>query len=48
VTTNIESSDVEVYTYRPSGLTFLYSFTGGLPCATDECEAAAYSPSSQK
>jgi len=48
VTPNIESADVEVYKYRPSGLTLNYSFTGGLPCATDECEAAAYSPSSAK
>jgi hypothetical protein len=48
VTPDIESADVEVYNYRPSGLTLLYSFTGGLPCATDECEGAAYSPSSQK
>ena len=48
VTTNLESSDVEVYRYRPSGLTLNYSFTGGLPCATYECEAAAYSPSSAK
>ena len=48
VTTDLESADVEVYRYRPSGLTLNYSFTGGLPCATDECEAAAYSPSSAK
>lgn len=48
VTTNLESSDTEVYRYRPSGLTLNYSFTGGIPCATDECEAAAYSPSSTK
>jgi hypothetical protein len=48
VTTNLESADVEVYNYRPSGLTLRYSFTGGIPCATDECEAAAFSPSSQK
>jgi len=48
VTPDLESADVEVYKYRPSGLTLNYSFTGGLPCATDECEAAAYSPSSAK
>jgi hypothetical protein len=48
VTPNLESADVEVYKYRPSGLTLNYSFTGGLPCSTDECEAAAYSPSSAK
>jgi hypothetical protein len=48
VTTNLESADVEVYKYRPSGLTLQYSFTGGIPCASDECEAAAYSPSSIK
>lgn len=48
VTTDISSSDVEVYKYASSGLSLLYSFTGGLPCATDECESAAYSPSSQK
>jgi len=48
VTTDLSSSDVEVYKYRPSGVTLNYSFTGGLPCATDECEAAAYSPSSMK
>jgi hypothetical protein len=47
VTTNLESADVEVYKYRAqSGLTLNYSFTGGIPCATYECEAAAYSPSS--
>jgi len=48
VTPDLESADVEVYKYRPSGLTLNYSFTGGLPCATDDCEAAAYSPSSKK
>ncbi len=48
VTTDLSSEDVEVYKYRPSGLTLNYSFTGGIPCASDECEAAAYSPSSQK
>ncbi|MGC2633608.1 MAG: hypothetical protein WA215_05275 [Candidatus Cybelea sp.] len=49
VTTNLESADVEVYKYRAkAGLTLQYSFTGGLQCATYECEAAAYSPSSQK
>jgi hypothetical protein len=48
VTPNLESADVEVYKYRPSGLTLNYSFTGGLPCSSDECEAAAYSPSSPK
>jgi hypothetical protein len=49
VTTDVESKDIEVYKYQPSGLTLYYSFTGGLPCAsTDECESAAYSPSSQK
>jgi hypothetical protein len=47
VTTNLESADVEVYKYRAqSGLTLNYSFTGGIPCSSDECEAAAYSPSS--
>jgi len=48
VTTDLSSADVEVYTYRSSGATLNYSFTGGLPCATDECEDAAYSPSSRK
>ncbi len=49
VTTNLSLADVEVYKYRPTGLTLQYSFTG--PCGvtgTDECEAAAYSPSSMK
>jgi hypothetical protein len=48
VTTDLSSADVEVYKYRPSGLTLNYSFIDDLPCATDECEAAAYSPSSSK
>lgn len=49
VTTDLENASTEVYTYSATaGLTLLYSFTGGIPCATDECEAAAYSPSSQK
>ena len=49
VTTDLLTSAVEVYTYSPTaGLSLLYSFTGGLPCATDECESAAFSPSSQK
>jgi hypothetical protein len=49
VTTNLETAAAEVYSYSPTaGLSLLYSFTGGIPCATDECEAAAFSPSSQK
>ena len=48
VTPNLESADIEVYRYKPSGLTLNYSFTGGIPCATDECEGAGYSPSSLK
>jgi hypothetical protein len=48
VTTDLENASVEVYRYKSTGLTLMYSFTGGLPCATDECEAAAYSPSSKK
>ena len=40
---------VEVYSYSAAtGVSLLYSFTGGLPCATFECEGAAYSPSSNK
>jgi hypothetical protein len=48
VTTDLDSGDVEVYRYRKTGLSFAYSFTGGLPCATESCEAAAYNPSSPK
>ena len=48
VTTDLLFADVEVYQYKKTGLTLLYSFTGGLPCATNECEAAAYDPSSPK
>jgi hypothetical protein len=48
VTTDLLFADVEVYQYNKTGLKLLYSFTGGLPCATDECEAAAYNPSSPK
>ncbi|MFY9718516.1 MAG: hypothetical protein WAK16_02625 [Candidatus Cybelea sp.] len=48
VTTNVELSDVEVYTYTKTGLTLYYSFIGGLTCDTSECAAAAYSPSSKK
>ena len=49
LTTNLSSADVEVYKYNAtSGLTFDYSFTGGIPCATYECEGSAYSPSSKK
>ncbi|MGC2405878.1 MAG: hypothetical protein WA431_05675 [Candidatus Cybelea sp.] len=48
VTTDIEIDTVEVYRYKKTGLSLLYSFTGGLPCATDLCEAAAYNPSSPK
>jgi hypothetical protein len=48
VTTDLLYADVEVYKYRAKGLSLYYSFTGGLPCATDLCEAAAYDPSSTK
>lgn len=48
VTADLETGGIEVYSYKPSGLSLLYSFTGGLSCATDLCEGAAYSPSSQK
>ena len=48
VTVDLESADVEVYRYRSSGLRLKYSFTGGIPCATDQCITAAYSPSSSK
>jgi len=48
VTTDLETASVEVYSYKSSGLSLLYSFTGGIPCSTDECEAAAYDPSSKK
>jgi hypothetical protein len=48
VTTDLLFADVEVYQYKKTGLTLLYSFTGGLPCATNECEAAAYDPGSPK
>ena len=48
VTTDLDSGDVEVYRYKKTGLSFAYSFTGGLPCATESCEAAAYNPSSPK
>ncbi len=45
VTTDLLYADVEVYEYSPKGLSPYYSFTGGLPCATEHCEAAAYNPS---
>ncbi|HEY1882194.1 MAG TPA: hypothetical protein VGG51_04045 [Candidatus Cybelea sp.] len=48
VTTDLETAATEVYAYKPTGLTLLYSFTGGIPCASDECEAAAYTPSTNK
>ena len=48
VTTDIETATVEVYRYKKTGLSLFYSFTGGLPCATELCEAAAYDPSSPK
>ena len=49
VTTDLLYADVEIYQYRATtGLSLNYSFTGGLPCATDHCEAAAYDPSSTK
>lgn len=49
VTTDLETASTEVYSYSATGgLSLLYSFTGGIPCATDECEAAAYSPSSKR
>jgi hypothetical protein len=49
VTTDLENASTEVYSYSATGgLSLLYSFTGGIPCATDECEAAAYSPSSKR
>ncbi len=44
VTTDLQFADVEVYRYKKTGLTPYYSFTGGLPCATELCEAAAYDP----
>ncbi len=48
VTTDLTFADVEVYQYHKTGLSFYYSFKGGLPCAADQCEAAAYSPSTPK
>ncbi len=48
VTTDLQYADVEVYHYNKTGLSPYYSFTGGLPCDTDHCEAAAYDPSSPK
>lgn len=49
VTTDLITAAVEVYSYNPhTGAALSYSFTGGLPCATDECESAAFSPSSEK
>jgi hypothetical protein len=49
VTTDLLTAAVEVYTYSPTaGLSLAYSFTGGIPCATDECESAAFSPGSEK
>jgi len=48
VTTDLETATIEVYKYKPTGLSLLYSVSGGIPCASDECEAAAYSPSSKK
>lgn len=48
VTADLETGGIEVYSYKPSGLSLLYSFTGGLDCVTDQCEGAAYSPSSRK
>jgi len=48
VTPDLETGGIEVYSYKSTGLSLLYSFTGGIPCVTDECEGAAYSPSSQK
>jgi len=48
VTPDLESADVEVYKYRPSGLTLNYSFTGGLPCATDDAKPRPTVPSSKE
>jgi len=48
VTPDLETGGIEVYSYKSTGLSLLYSFTGGIPCVSDECESAAYSPSSQK
>jgi hypothetical protein len=48
VVTDLSDAAIEVYSYKPSGLSLLYSFTGGIPCATYECEAAAYDPSTNK
>lgn len=48
VTTNLTSGNVEVYSYTSSGLSLLYSFDGGIGCATNVCEGAAFSPSSAK
>jgi hypothetical protein len=49
VTTDLINASIEVYSYSAkTGVALLYSFTGGLPCASDNCEAAAYSPSSKK
>jgi hypothetical protein len=48
VAADLQYADIEVYKYRAKGLSFNYSFTGGLPCATDYCEAAAYDPSTSE
>ena len=46
---NFESNiDIYSYTGYGTGLTYLYSFSGGLACATDFCESAVYSASSPK
>jgi hypothetical protein len=39
---------IDVYAYGRTSLTYMYSFSNGLNCASDECEAAAYMPNAQR
>ena len=39
---------IDVYAYGRTSLTYMYSFSNGLNCETDECEAAAYMPNAQR
>jgi len=48
VTGDLTFGDIEIYSYKSSGLSLLYSFDGGLGCAINDCEGAAYSPGSMK
>jgi hypothetical protein len=39
---------LDVYAYGRTSLTYMYSFSNGLTCPTNECEAAAYMPNAQR